>query len=93
MMIITIMMMIITNMMMTILTPAVEPLLCLAEAQTPREPVTTSVNPPGGEDDDDCHAHKYHYHDHHNHDHYHCDHMIMIQGAGEDQCEPTWWWW
>ena len=34
------------------LTPAVEPLLCLAEAQTPREPVKTSVKPPSGRDDD-----------------------------------------
>ena len=91
------MMMITSNMIMLmmvmILTPAVEPLLCLAEAQTPREPVKTSVNPPGCDDDGggDCYAHKYHYRVHHYHNHYHCDHMIMIQGAGEDQCEATWW--
>ena len=69
------------KMMMTILTPAVEPLLCLAEAQTPREPVKTSVKPPGDDDDgddddDDCYDHE--YHDHHIHDHYYSDDMILM---------------
>ena len=46
------MMMINNNINNMTLTPAVEPLLCLAEAQTPREPVKTSVKPPGSWDDD-----------------------------------------
>ena len=69
--------------MMMIITPAVEPLLCLADAQTPRDPVKTSINPPGDYngcdsyhddncddncDDDDC------YDDQDDCYHYGCDH-------------------